>query len=614
MNHHLSSFSVRTALPVLVAILAPWGNVNAGEPAFCGFNNDNTGVWPVDCTPVTTWGEADFKKVEIGKDGRDKPIFKEVLDKENRQNIVWKTPLPMNCNGGMAIGAGKLFMLNDPGGKGFAGGVKPDFLGVRIYCLDANTGKQVWTDDMHHIDLLPAGEQDKVRTTLKEVRDFNYEVLGIHLRWQSCWHRGHGMVEINEANRASYAAIAAEYRKHIPAVPATLDELPVSSFGKPEYVQVKFGKIVRDQRKDIVDKINYLLKFGYRYNDFFGQGSFIEDAFATPVTDGKNVWAVTFYGDAFCYDLDGKLVWKQWYGSVGTRMTSITSPILVGDLLIFAGCPVEAKATSKAGQDCWMAVNKATGKLVWATFRQGGMSYPAASPTLHRLAIGGDAAKPLDVLWCPTGQVLRVSDGKVLAKELGSHGNSRPWAVQGDVLVIENGSSDGGQGKAQTFPEGTVAFRLTAPDADTAKAEQLWLQAKGSAACRLVARNGILYGFIGRGDKTNLTAFDLLTGKVLKETSAPSAGPHHLSCLAGSSLFAMKSDGFCGVFGLDAQGLPNNQNAKNRLGLRPFGSYDFFNEGSEPAFSGNRVFIRSYTDVYCLGDPVAPMQLSATHR
>jgi outer membrane protein assembly factor BamB len=328
---------------------------------------------------------------------------------------------------------------------------------------------------------------------------------------------------------------------------------------------------------------------------------------ATPVTDGKYVWAVTFYGDAFCYDMAGKLVWKQWYGAGGNRMTSITSPILAGDLLIFAGCPSDGKKSVGS----WMAVDKATGKLVWATPRQGGQSYTCASPTLHRVAIGGDATKPLDVLWCPTGQILRVSDGKVLAKEIGCQGNSRPWAVQGDVLVIENGSADGGQGKAQTFPLGTVAFRLKATDADTVTAEQLWIQPKGTDACRLVARNGILYGFTGRGGAQQMAAYDLLTGKVLKTTPAAFA-PYHLSALAGSQLFAMDANGYCGVYSLSKDGLPDGTKHINRLGLRVYGNYDFFNQGSQPAFCGNRIFIRSYTDVYCLGDAKEPTRLSET--
>jgi len=49
--------------------------------------------------------------------------------------------------------------------------------------------------------------------------------------------------------------------------------------------------MVGDYRKDIVEKKNFAAKYGYRYNDFFGQGSFIECAFATPVSDGKRISA-----------------------------------------------------------------------------------------------------------------------------------------------------------------------------------------------------------------------------------------------------------------------------------------------------------------------------------
>ncbi|MFP4054905.1 MAG: hypothetical protein ACLFV7_13670 [Phycisphaerae bacterium] len=54
--------------------------------------------------------------------------------------------------------------------------------------------------------------------------------------------------------------------------------------------------------------------------------------------------------------------------------------------------------------------------------------------------------------------------------------------------------------------------------------------------------------------------------------------------------------------------------ATNRLGEREYKKYDFFNEGSQPFFSGNRIFIRSYTDVYCIGDPQQTTRLSEAHR
>jgi outer membrane protein assembly factor BamB len=576
----------------------------AGPPGF-GFRHDGTGVFPADCTPVTTWNESDFKKVESGKDGRGRPILKEVFDKESRQNIVWKTPLPMYCNAGLTVAGGKVFALADPGGIGFAGRAKPDYLGVRLYCLDAKDGKQLWTEDLHHIDLVPAGDQEKLRTTLKEVRDFYFEVLAAHLQWQGSWHHGHGTVETNDTARAAYAKAAERYRQFMPQVPATLDELAQFKFGKPEYVQVKFEKMVNEYRKDIVEKKKLAAKYSYQYNDFFGQGSFIECAFATPASDGQRIYVTTHFADAYCYDLTGKLVWKQWYKYRPDRMITICSPMIYGDLLVFAG-----RTESEKGEGVWMAADKRAGNVVWRTPKEGTVNYAHVAPSYHQLLIGGDAAKPLEVLWCPSGQVLRLRDGKVLAKELGCHGNARPWAVQGDMLVIENGSGDGGPGKAKTFPEGTVAFRLKATDEDTVTGEQLWVKPKTEALARLVARNGIVYGYTRKSD---LVAVQLLTGQTVGSV-AGGLTPHHFPAIAGPYVFGLDLDGRCAVAGLDPQGKPVGPARISRLGTRAFGKYDSFNEGAQPSFSGNRAFIRSYTDVYCLGNPTAPMRLSKEHQ
>jgi hypothetical protein len=47
----------------------------------------------------------------------------------------------------------------------------------------------------------------------------------------------------------------------------------------------------------------------------------------------------------------------------------------------------------------------------------------------------------------------------------------------------------------------------------------------------------------------------------------------------------------------------------NRLG----GSFPA-DHASQMLFSGNRIFVRTYTEVYSLGDPSQPMRLSAVHR
>ncbi len=587
---------LRVAAVSLFLAVASAAASHAGQDgqAFIGFRNDNTGVYPADCAPVTTWNEWDFK--EVGE-GRKKDL---VPVKENRRNIVWKTPVDMYCNGGMTLVDGKLFMLADPGGIGFAGKVEPDFLGVKMICIDAATGRILWTKDLHHIDLIPEDQREKLRTALKEDREFYYNVLGAHLRWyDACWQRKKTTPPDNHAEL--YRKAAAEYRKYLPQVPATLEEQRASKEWKASgYVQVMFWKLKKKYFPEAEKRAKFLREYGYAHNDFFGQGSFIEEAMQTPASDGQRIYVNTYYGDAFCLDLDGNIVWKKWYGYSLDRLGGITSPILVGDLMITAGKMIDGKGA------CWMAIDKSNGAVVWQTPREGGKSYTCASPTHHRLPIEGADGEYLDVLYCPTGQVLRASDGKVLATEVGCHGNARPWAVEGDVLVIANGSSDGGGSKPQTWPKGTVAFRLKAKSADEVVPEKLWLVEGRNSTSRLVARDGVVYGFT----RDTVESRDLLTGKMISNARTDRFTPHHLSVIAGDHLFGMDNDGRCIVVAL---GDELEVEGVNRLGARVYGKYDFFNQGSQPFFSGNRIFIRSYTDVYCIGDPDKEIKLSAAH-
>jgi outer membrane protein assembly factor BamB len=601
-----------TATIFVICLLGGLGWAQSESQPFVGFRNDGTGVFPADCEPVTEWNEAEFR-TEKRKDDRGRMRDTDVYVRDDRKNIVWKASLPTYCNGGMIVTGGKLVFLGDPGGVGYAGKVEPDFLGVPIYCLDPATGKLLWKADLHHADLVDADVRDKLRDALKAEREFGYKVMGAHLRWhKACWQRSKKPAPPKEEHEAMYRKAAAEYRQYVPAVPATLAEQRASKEWKASgYVQTMFWKIRKKHIPQAEQRLKLLRKYGYDYNDFFGQTSFIGSAMGTPVSDGEHIYVNTFYGDAFCLDLDGEIVWKKWYGYGLDRGGGITSPILVDDLLILRGKTVKGKS-DKPGVPCWMAVRKDNGQIVWQTPRKGGKSYTDATPSLHRLPIAGDESNRLAVLWCPTGQVLRARDGKVLATELGCQGNARPWAADGDVLVINNGSSDGGAGKAQTFPKGTVAFRLKAPSAEKVEAEMLWsLQGRNKGLSRLVARDGVVYGFERKGRAVQ--AVDLISGKTLGRASAPrdASEPHHYSVIAGDYLFGLDHDGRCMVVQI---GEKLTFEGINRLGTRAYAKYDFFNEGSQLFVSGNRIFIRSNTDVYCIGDPQAQTRLSPAHR
>ncbi len=87
--------------------------------------------------------------------------------------------------------------------------------------------------------------------------------------------------------------------------------------------------------------------------------------------------------------------------------------------------------------------------------------------------------------------------------------------------------------------------------------------------------------------------------------------PKHFSVIAGDHLFGMEQDGRCIVIKI---GREPKVVGVSRLGDHGPKTKEHFNQGSQPFFSGNRIFMRSYTDVYSIGKPDAPMKLSEVHK
>jgi outer membrane protein assembly factor BamB len=90
---------------------------------------------------------------------------------------------------------------------------------------------------------------------------------------------------------------------------------------------------------------------------------------ASPATDGKLV--VVSHGSAgmYCYDLDGKELWKRTdLGSWQHQYGNASSPVLYGETVIQWCGPNEGKG----GRNYLLAVEKATGKTVWEYNAPGG--------------------------------------------------------------------------------------------------------------------------------------------------------------------------------------------------------------------------------------------------
>ena len=132
----------------------------------------------------------------------------------------------------------------------------------------------------------------------------------------------------------------------------------------------------------------------YRVNIGWGGGN----TGPTPVSDGKHIYA--WFGETgvmSCFELDGKRVWTKFDKPEGGEHGINSSPVLVGDrLIVIVGSH-------------WAAFDKNTGQSLW----RAKYTHPCyGSPVVTRI---GD----VDVLVAPDGQLVRVSDGEIIAPSAG---------------------------------------------------------------------------------------------------------------------------------------------------------------------------------------------------
>jgi len=183
-----------------------------------------------------------------------------------------------------------------------------------------------------------------------------------------------------------------------------------------------------------------------------------------------------------------------------------------------------------------------------------------------------------------------------------------PQGIRANILVIANGACDGGNGRPVTYPKGLVAVRISAENEDAVKGELLWSREDIGGYALPTIQEGLVYV-----QAQGMQVLDLMTGKTLAKVALPrEVSVNHLTSVAGGHLFGFDARGACLVttLGKDAKVV-----GVNRLGTKGSGRGEgWFNQSAQPFFSGNRIFIRSYTGVYCVGEPSQPMRLSQEHR
>ena len=152
-------------------------------------------------------------------------------------------------------------------------------------------------------------------------------------------------------------------------------------------------------------------------------------ASASPVTDGKYIWA--FFGSRglHCYDFDGNLKWQKEFGLMKTRMGfgEGSSPALSGDTLVI-------NWDDEGDNDFIAALDKTTGKELWRQSRNEATGW--STP----LVVEFNGQKQVVVNATSKVRSYDLSNGKELWSCGGQTANAIPTPVaQKDVVYVTSG-------------------------------------------------------------------------------------------------------------------------------------------------------------------------------
>jgi outer membrane protein assembly factor BamB len=311
-------------------------------------------------------------------------------------------------------------------------------------------------------------------------------------------------------------------------------------------------------------------------------------ASASCATDGTSVFAFFGSGGLFCYDMEGNLRWKHEFGTFVSRTGwgSAASPFLFEDTVI-QNCDNDGAtapaAEGKLAPMALVALEKKTGKIRWSTPRNQGQGWstprllPVAGGRIDLVLNGPNGVWGYDPrtgkeLWsCKRGG----GDQHLFGEPMPVSDNTRMFVLSGR-------------------PGPCQAIRL--PERGDVTGTHLeWQQVRGKH--RDVASPLLHQGKVYVADRgAILSCFDLATGKELYTGTLGSRAAKSLASpvLVRNRILWLLDNG---VTAVQEPGDEFKVVARNKLGEGA--SLEF---GASPAIAAGRLYLRSQTHLYCIGE------------
>ena len=299
---------------------------------------------------------------------------------------------------------------------------------------------------------------------------------------------------------------------------------------------------------------------------------------STPVADGARV--VVWHGSAgvFCYDFDGKQLWKKVLGEIHHDWGYASSPILHrGKVILNFGPGAKTFLT---------ALDLKTGKLLWQREEPGGLD-----ATDKRMV--GSWSTPIVINVHGREQILCSMTTRVIACDPKT--GSLLWSCGGLSsekvdLVYASPVVAGGIGVAFTgWVNGpTIGFKLGG-SGDVTASNRLWLEKQPQRIGSGVVVDGRVY-IVNAGPGT-AECIECQTGKVLWSERLVGGESWGSVVLAAGRLYVTSRRGVTSVFRPDPKKF--ELLAMNDLG-EP--------SNATPAISDGQIFLRTDGHLYCIAE------------
>ena len=447
----------------------------------------------------TAHGDAPFG-FRVNGQGRF-PDATPVTEWSSTSHVVWKTELPNFSNSSPALSGDRLYTCAEP---------------TSLICLRLLDGKILWQRRNDYIDVLTNPEElTKAREAVSRVEDAN-------VRWAA------KMKERDEAEWKAY--------------------------------KNKNDASLRAKVQELQDEVKAARKAVDQANQFILPVTRVENGYtsATPVTDGKYVWASFGSGVVVCYDRDGRRIWGRKIDTPADHMDwgACVSPVLAGNVLLVQ-------------YNTMFGLDAATGKELWKGKDEWKL------PHDHNLEVGTPVVDKIGdeymAFTCKGAAIVARTGDEISSGRSGHYGFNSP-VLQDGILYYMNDKS--------------TAFKLPRTPAD--KPEKIWdgeAVAGGRFYASPLVHDGLIYIIPENGI---LSVLDANTGKKVFSKKILSGTVYCSPTLAGKYIL-LGSDN--GKMLLIEPGREYKEVAQNDL--EPF--------RSTPVFSGSRMYVRTLSSLFCIG-------------